>query len=337
MQIKHKKIFSSGKNFFIMIIILLLLISGCKGRKSIEKALEEVRLGTEGIVMSFLPNAPPDKIVVEGEQKSEFDVILGVRNKGAYPQPEDKKNAPEMYIFLGGIDSKIFSYESKDEKSKEPSKSALEGRSTINPIGGLDIIGYTATIDGKNLDVEKFEPTLMVTACYHYETIASNSVCIDPNPYSTLNEKKVCEIHDITLSSQGAPIAVTQIDEEAFAKKTKFKITIKNLGNGDVLLEDVLQKCNPEGTEKILNDDINKVLLKSVKISNNQLVCGPFRDKIQATSGFVRLLNGEGFVICELSEYSNKISAYTSPMSIHISYGYRSSIEKKIQIKKEKI
>ncbi|MBI2656990.1 hypothetical protein HYX03_04585 [Candidatus Woesearchaeota archaeon] len=182
----------------------------------------------------------------------------------------------------------------------------------------------------------------MATACYPYETVAGPSVCIDPNPYSTIKEKKVCEVQNIALSNQGAPVAITKIDEEAFATKTQFKITIRNVGNGDVLTTyAAYNKCDPYGQEsqtKIQREDVDRVRILSVKISNNPLTCGPFVDgNVKDTSGNIRIINGEGFVICELpsSAYSNKISAYTTPLSIRLSYGYRNTAEKKILIKKE--
>ena len=330
---------------FALFLILLILTYGCKGKKSTEKSLEEIRTGTEGIALSFLPNAPPTTIHIEQGAPIEanaFDVVLEIRNKGAYPQPNEGTGGlgPSFgKVFLSGYDPTIITLESKDGKSGDLSKLALEGKSTINPNGGQDILGFNGKILAENLNVEKYEPTLLATACYYYFTIAGPSVCIDPNPYSTVKEKKVCEVQDTSLSSQGAPIAVTRIDEEAFATKTQFRITIKNAGNGDVLKADAASnKCDPSGTQKITREDVDKVNLMWVKIADKALMCGPFAEAPQKnTGGLIRLINGEGFVICELpsSEYSNKISAYTTPLLIQLSYGYRNSIEKKIQIKKE--
>ena len=327
-----------------IVIFLLVLISGCKG-KSTEKSLEEIRTGTEGITMNFLPNAPPAKIHVEKGAPPEaniFEVVLELKNKGAYPQPDEGTGGlgPSFgKIFLSGYDTNIITLESKDGKSGDLSTKTLEGKSTINPNGGQDILSFTGKIIPENLNVEKYEPTLLATACYYYLTIAGPSVCIDPNPYSTIKEKKVCEVQDTTLSNQGAPVAVTKIDEEAFATKTQFKITIKNVGNGDVLKADAANnKCDPFGTQKIQRDDIDKVNLMWVKVSDKALMCGPFAESnVKSTGGLVRLINGEGFVICEMpnSEYGNKISAYTTPLLIQLSYGYRNTIEKKIQIKQE--
>src|SRR3989344_2633267 len=104
---------------FVLFIALLLLISGCKGKKSTEKSLEEIRTGTEGIIMNFLTNAPPATIHVEqgaDERSNTFEVVLEVRNKGAFPQPEDRGvTAPPGRIYLSGYDPNIISL--KDPKT----------------------------------------------------------------------------------------------------------------------------------------------------------------------------------------------------------------------------
>ncbi len=320
------------------ILILLISISGCKGKKDVKKALEEIRTGTEGIVMSFLPNAPPDKIHVEEgatPETNSFDVVLELRNKGAFPQPEDNIGAPFGDVYLSGYDRNILEFK---PESFNLNDKTLEGKSTINPNGGLDLATFKGTVKTENLNVEKYEPTLLVTACYTYNTIAGPSVCIDPNPYSTAKEKKVCEVQDLTLTSQGAPISVTKIDEEALATKTQFKITIKNVGGGDVIKPGSLGKCSPYGDDKLLREDIDKVQLEEVQVGNRRITCRPFVDgSPQGVSGFIRLINGEGFIICEFPKTNYELSktAFTTPLKIKFNYIYRNTAEKKIQIRKE--
>ena len=319
---------------FVFFIILLILISSCKGKKDVQKSLEEIRTGTEGIVMSFLPNAPPDKIHVEGDQNT-FEVVLEVRNKGAYPQPNDITSEGIFgRVFLSGYDKDIITLKSKGTELFIR-RDTLEGKSTINPNGGLDILTYEATVDTNKLNVEKYEPILLTTACYNYETVAGPSVCIDPNPYSTIKGKKVCEVQPVTLSNQGAPIAITRIDEEALALRTQFKITIKNVGGGDVLRKDKRNVCIGEG---ITREDTDKVMVDWVKISDKSLICGPFIEgQTKAEQGLTRLVNGEGFLICDLPKEQYKLSdtAFTTPLTIKLSYVYRNTAEKKIMIKKE--
>ena len=326
-----------------------MLVSGCslKGKKDTKKSLEDIRTGTEGVVASFSANAPPEKIHVDENLDNKFDVVLELKNKGAYPQPEVGKS-PEGFLFLSGYDPKIIEFKIKEPKSDKGKsmldlkKVGLEGKSTINPNGGQDIVSFEGEIAYQRLNVEKYEPTLLATLCYYYETTAGPSVCIDPDPYSTIKEKKVCQVQSVSLTNQGAPIAITKIDEEALAKKTQFRITIKNVGGGDVLKQDAYKtKCDPNPTgesKKIAREDVDKVYLKGVKVSNIPLICTPFADSdVKGTEGIIRLINGEGFITCELYEtaYSNKISAYTTPLLIELGYGYRNTAEKKIIIKKE--
>ncbi len=330
------------KLVFALFLISAVLISGCSsGKKDVQKSLEEIRTGTEGIALRFLPNAPPDKIHAEegaDPLTTSFDVVLELRNKGAFPQP-GPITSPNGVLYLSGYDQSIMSFIGQNPPVENLGGKALEGKSAINPNGGLDLATFKGVINTENLNVEKYEPTLLATACYDYQTVAGPSVCIDPDPYS-VNEKKVCQVQDTQLNSQGAPVAVTQINEEAFATKTQFKITIKNVGNGDVIKIDSLKKCSPSG-DKIGRDDIDKVYLFEAKVGSKTLNCGPFANiqdgNTRGLAGDIRLINGEGYIICELpsSDYSGSKTAYTTPMTINLLYGYRNSIEKKIQIKKE--
>lgn len=330
---------TKSKEFFIIIsIIMLFLISACKGNSDAKEQLENLRSGTLGLTAGFLPNNPPETIHVEQEQDNKFDIVLEVSNKGVYPQPEDgiKLNGR---LYLSGYDKDIVEITAP---SIELSTLAIDGKSSINLNGGSDLAVFKASIDHSKLPVERYEPTLLATACYNYITIAGPSVCIDPDPYATIKQKKVCEAGSITLSSQGAPVAVVRVDTEAFASKTQFKITIKNVGNGEVLKsqqdQGMLQKCDPFGASRIEREDINKVYLEEASLGNIGLDCWPFaEEQVKAASGHVRLLDGEGSIICEIvkDSYASTNAAYTSPLRIKLSYGYKINAERKISIKKE--
>ncbi|MBI2656991.1 hypothetical protein HYX03_04590 [Candidatus Woesearchaeota archaeon] len=148
------------KNIIITVFLVLLIsISGCKigGKKDTQKALEEIRTGTEGIALNFLPNAPPAKIVVEQGAPPEthvFDVVLDIRNKGAFPQPEDVTEGLNLgKIFLSGYDPNIIKFKSKDPNPGILNVRNLEGKSTINPNGGQDILTFSGELDINRLNV----------------------------------------------------------------------------------------------------------------------------------------------------------------------------------------
>ena len=327
------------KRILISILVLtLILLSGCKGKKDTTKALEDVRIGTEGIVVSFVANNPPQKLVVEESTENPIKVVLQMNNRGAYPQPKEGAAglAPELgRVYLSGYDKNIIDL---PIKYSDISQLALEGKSSINPNGGVDFLTFDGKILAEVLNVEKYEPTLLATVCYGYVTVAGPQVCIDPDPYSTISQKKVCQVQDVKLSSQGAPIAVTSITEEALAKRTQFRITIKNVGSGDVIKLESFEKCNPFGVEKLGREDIDKVFIDEVKVSDTELLCSPFIEgSSESSRGYVRLINGEGTIICKLlsDQYANTNTAYTTPLKIRMSYVYKITSERKLQIKKE--
>lgn len=324
--------------FLILFLISLILISGCNAKKDTTKALEETRTGTDGLIVSFVANNPPQTLVVEEGTENPIKAVLQINNKGAYPQPNEGARglAPELgRVYLSGYDQNIIDFQIK---YADTSQLALEGKSNINPNGGIDFITLDGTIKAETLNVEKYEPTLLATICYGYVTVAGPQVCIDPDPYSAISQKKVCQVQDVKLSNQGAPIAVIGIKEEALAKRTQFRITMKNVGPGDVIKLESFEKCNPFGVEKLGREDIDKIFVEEVKIADTTLQCGPFIDSLSDnTRGYVRLINGEGTITCRLSndQYANTNTAYTTPLRIRISYVYKNTVERKIQIKKE--
>lgn len=328
------------KNLFLaLFLILIISVSGCSGKKDVKKSLEEIRTGTEGISVSFLPNNPP-AIIHVADKDTPFDVVLELRNRGAYPQPDENREQ-QVTVYLSGYDRNILKLDVNQDDVNRLSTS-LEGKSNVNIIGGTDIVTFKGTVSVNNLKVEKYEPTLLATACYQYFTTAGPSVCIDPDPYSTLSQKKVCEVNGISLSSQGAPIAVVGIDEEAFQDKTQFKISIKNVGGGDVIKKDVIgAKCDPIGNEKLSREEVDKVYLEKVTIGDTNLECSPFAEgPVKGSEGAIRLINGEAYVVCELnkaaySAYRDSKTSFTTPLNIKIAYGYRTTAQRSLQIKKE--
>ena len=103
-----------------------------------------------------------------------------------------------------------------------------------------------------------------------------------------------------------------------------------------MLKQEALNKCDAgSSSDKITREDVDRVKLEWVKISDKPLNCRPFVEG--DTSGLIRLINGEGFILCDYdkSQYQTSRTAFTTPISIRLSYGYRNTAEKKIQINKE--
>ena len=333
---------------------------GSSSKTGAKKTVEELRTGTEGMSVGFAPNNPPATIYAEDNQPNKVDVIVELSNKGAYPQPEEGK-PPSGKIFLSGYDKNILQFNPPDY---ELGKKSLYGKSLIDTRGGSDIAIFNGDIQD-TLKVDKYSPILLATLCYDYQTIAGPPVCIDPDPHPQVPVKKVCEAAPITLTSQGAPVAVVGIDVNALATKTIFTIAIKNVGSGDVIRNnhqgtgqpsssgpdsgasaesngDAISKCDPFGTSKLTREDIDKVFVEGVSTGSNGLLCWGFTDRsTKSEQGFIRLTNGQGSVICELdkqdTEYPGGNTAYTTPLKIVLSYVYKTTAQRTVLIQKENI
>lgn len=349
----------------LLIFLLAISAAGCDkiGGKDKKESTEFVR-GPEGLVMSFVPNYPQDRFIVSkpkqaGEEEEPISVLIEVRNKGTYP-PEGKidhygKGDEHVYFGLGalhlsGFDKTIIQI--KENNVEKLSKRLgqdngdfilyLPAASSVNPLGSIDTAEFDGIISTDNILIDSYNPTILVTACYPYFTKSTPAVCIDPEPFDSRQEK-VCAIGSQAVPNQGAPVAVTRIDQEAAAGKIQFKISIKNVGDGDVVwdkegiseLSALLDRCSPNEGGKLDRKDFDRVQLEKVEIGEVDLFsgnkCAPFAD---GTNNIVRLFDGEGFVICTYDVPDTVQSAYTTPIDIELRYAYRSTISKPIQIKK---
>jgi hypothetical protein len=298
-----------NKNFIWTLFILIILISGCRPPTSDGSKAYGYRKGTNGLVMNFLSGAPPDKIFADSD-KVEIPISIEVRNKGAYPTPDDGTSWNyNSVIFISGFDKGIIKNWKIENNNLDnvPSvnlkgRAVLEGKSINNPEGGYDLLEFVGTADLGGIN-EKYIPNFLVTACYDYKTIANPNVCIDPRPFTTAKEKKVCTIHDVSLKDQGAPVAITKVEEKALSNSLQFKIHFKNVGRGDVIAINALNRCYGEGRqEKLEKRHMDLVKITKVRIGTKDLNCGKLLT-IEGDDNYARLINNEGFVVCNLKDY----------------------------------
>jgi hypothetical protein len=305
----------------VIALLIIILVVGCMGtsRNTMQAGDENYRVGTNGLTLRFLPFSPPDRIFDDEELR----VRLEVFNKGATDISGD------AMIYLSGFDPSIIT----GIGSGGVPVPDLEGKKFYRPEGDFDtveIIGMIRDLQSRNIDV--YEPLLLVTACYRYETIADPEVCIDPDPFSTNIEDKVCDWRNSpAIGTQGAPIAVNHVEVEAQPSKTRFKIFVSNVGGGTVLRSggDTLDRCNPYDTTKLDYDDIDYVHVDQVMLGDSDVTstCRPLED------GELRLrTSGSGFMICEVDTEGGAGAAYTTPLVVSLSYNYRDTISKQIKI-----
>ncbi len=358
--------------FCILLTLLMFGFSCGKDRSSAKRSSTAYLTGTEGLTLRLLPNAPP-AVVYNGD---EFEFLIEVYNRGGFPNEYTKDLFGGMMIelpleaklYVSGLDTTYFpifqGYDYSNNLCDPRPESTgctiapdLYGKDPYNSLGNSELMTIKAKADLRGIPTS-MEQKYKVEVCYKYVTYANPSVCIDPDPFTQRIENEICSPHDVTLTSQAAPIAITRIEQETTSSKTKFRIYIRNLGRGFPysLVESI------KG-EKICPDfdyeDINKVRLSSVYVSNIEITqtCRPLTPE-----GEIRLINNEAVITCEFC-HGNKgtglapptnpfttnyvyggspivcvpdaakgLSAYETPIRIVLGYGYYDSIQGSLRI-----
>lgn len=301
-----------------VLLLLLVVIVACAPTQNDGAQPADFRYGSEGLYMSFVSNLPPPRLL----DSEPFNVMLMVENRGTA-----NVGRSDGDIFLSGFDSKIIALSTDRQSLPE-----LEGRGPFIPKGGFNTVQFSGTIARlSSYRIDKYQPTILATACYKYETVASAQVCIDPNPFSATSVPKVCTPGTVSLGSQGAPIAVTSVEVEPSPTKTRFRINIQNVGGGDVFMPDNLAKCSPYSSPGLGFNEVDFVRVDEVMIAGTTLKtsCKPIDGM-----GALRLTGGSASLFCEFDVASMRAqSAYLSPLNVILKYGYRQSIYMPIEIR----
>jgi len=298
----------------VCIAFLAILIACTATQTTEEPRPVDFRTGTEGLRMNFVPNLPPFEML----DQQTYQAMIQVENKGTWPL------GPDDTVYISGFDPGII--QADQGKNIPP----LEGRGPFLPQGGINTVTFNLNIpDIGAKRVDRYDPTILATACYDYTTIASAQVCLDPNPYAPTSIQKVCQPTSVATGSQGAPIAITNVDVQASPGITRFRIDIANVGGGDVFKEELKSKCSPY-KEGFRFDEIDYVTLSDIGVSDSDIMssCKP----LDTRTGNIRLTDGRATLYCETSFFASN-NAYLTPLTIQLSYGYRQSIAHRVSIR----
>jgi hypothetical protein len=294
---------------FLMFSVLVLLASACSvGTKKVE-TIGESHTGTQGIYFDFVPNYPPAVIYTSGGEETGNNIILDVKNLGSF-----KTGA---YFHLSGFDPTIININNPLYIS-----GTIDAKSATNPEGGYTQIQFPAygtlsVFMPKGMDVYPF--TVQATASYGYKTQASLPVCVDPNPYSPITQR-ACVPHGATLGGgQGAPVAVTSVEQESLKGQTIFKIRIANVGDGQVIKSGLSPKCTD-----LKYNEFDIIEYRAFSLGGRGGRCTPGNP--------VRLVNKQALITCVFNVPGEL--AYTTTLDVDMSYDYMASKQRSVQIKK---
>jgi len=296
-----------------------MFISGCSSGSGPSSSISsaDAHKGSDGIIMEFMDNAPSDEIY-EG---SEFYASTLVQNKGAF-------DVKKGYLVLG-VEQGYISAENNGEMYN------LNGKSISNILGGQEVFEFKLRSGKIDKQSEQHKTNIFLTTCYEYQTDAGADVCIDPDFYGMNPLQKACEVKDSSFKDQGAPVAVTKIEQgmlqEGNLVKPEFIIYVQNKGKGAVIdSSKVKDVCSSTGLDyKAWN-----TIYVEAYLFGKQLDCKPKSDG--SKRGYIRLKGEEDFVKCVDEEGIERGGpAYTTPLKIVLNYGYAETISKEIVVKRE--
>lgn len=304
------------------ILSLFLILTSCRGvipsgerPQDTATVLKAIQTGTQGIELTQLPNYPPDTIY----DQNELVTLIEVRNKGNHDLPPQ-----DCFVQITGMDPNIVGGDFTRPKSCATGLEVLEGKNVYNTQGGINQLEFRSTNVALPDQVYEYTPRYNIIACYNYLTTANPQVCLDPVFYQISSQQKSCTPKNVVLGGgQGGPIGVSYVNVNMIGnQQAVFEINVVNMGGGTVVSPDsLLQNC---GSNSITYNDLNKVRFNvELKSGGSALNCKP-RDN------FIRLVNNQGKIVCTATIQSG--SAYETPLSIELSYGYIQSIQKQLRI-----
>ena len=331
------------KTKIILILTLLLFIIGCKGTKegySPTITSKDIYTGNEALEMEFFENAPPEEIF----ENSVLPIGMRLYNKGAFDIQRGylSINLEKDYMELN--DGSLKSINDKvNFPDSEHITFDLKGKTIEHPKGEQEVITFTSNT--KDLSIrdpqsEYHDSIISITSCYKYQTKIIETVCIDTDVYGFKQREKSCEVKPITLSSQGAPVAVTKIEGEMIPSKDdpsiikpKFVITVKNIGNGEVIKENKVEDaCSSKAITYEEWSNINIKAYISTIEEENKLDCDVINE---GTDGTIILKKKEDAIRCSYEKgFNEEKGVFSSPLYIILDYGYTNTMSREVRVKK---
>jgi hypothetical protein len=322
----------------IVLLMLSMLLAGCSRGGPSQITLIEVHKGRGGLDMGYLDGMPPLTVFSSTDDtESLFPVAVQLTNKGAtditngYVSFSLEKDYIEFELWNIN-DADAFQVGTSDENIAF----SLLGRSQLNPVGEQNTIALTLRALALDPQSETHPTSVIMTACYAYETKAAAEICIDPELFSTKAINKVCTAKPVTLAGgQGSPIAVSKIETKMLpgpggSVQPQFIIHVQNLGKGQATNKDSVAKaCSSQPLDA---NDWNIIGLRDLRFSRFSSRRGDFI----CSQVPLRLHDGSGIIKCTLKPnlLRKDEGSFKTTLFVGLEYGYTQSVSKTVQLER---
>lgn len=333
----NKKVF-----FVSVLLIVVLMIAGCTesrvgfgwGRKSTEVYDDDTPFttrahqGNYGLVLEFAEDNPPRRVFYTGSG-TPFNVIIELRNRGAW-------EITEGYLYLTGYDKNIIQQRIiSPSGTTYPISFDIEHVTNFNPQGGYETVEFENTIYNWPPGTDSYRPVFRASACYRYETIANPVICVDPHPFSSMEEDKPCRVRNsYDFTGQGAPIAITKVEQEGTEDYLYLNIEIRNTQLRGVVYDEDKYDPYPETESScpfsLEYRDINRVDYDAPYFAGT----GTKPELIECKPNSpVRLEDNEATIYCKFAMPAATDEIYQTPVNIRLHYGYLNYEEIRVDIR----
>ena len=324
--------------------MFLFLVAGCETSTKTNDI--NVRVGFNGLTMEFLKNTPPARIF----EDDVIPVYIRVKNSGAYTIQE--KDAVLSIAVENDYTKRVelLGTGNIEKETGNAAKFPLEGKSNFNPNGEEILVSYNLYAGKVDPQSEFHSSTVAANLCYPYETVFSDTICIDTDVSNLKPGKKVCNIQDLApANGQGAPIAVTkveismlptEIDQNSQTRsiKPQFLMLIENKGSGTpVKRESTKDFCMRSDIGTNYNENINRINVKAF-LSDKELDCTP-KGRVDGSLSdqkyaMAKLKDKKEIIRCSSEALDASQDSYLSTLKIVMTYGYTQSIAANYLIQK---
>ena len=157
-----------------LFLICIVILTGCKAQSNTGTTLDNPFIGgTEGILIDFVEDSPPEEVRAGGDVP--FDVVVKLKNDG-----EHKVLKEMVTVTLSGINAQEF-----DKQEQDLISNALEDLEPRKKEDGEVVESSPIHVEFYELNrLEDFSGgtyTIRADVCYEYATEAISQICIKSN------------------------------------------------------------------------------------------------------------------------------------------------------------
>ena len=317
------------KYFALLLLLSLLVLTSCQSGSYRGSTIDDDYFkGTDGLVLTFLEQAPPADVY----EKSEFDLQVYLANKGAFNLAEKYRGIINVKYEPYYVTPLTANYAGQNLYINK-NNIQLYGKSYYFPNGEENYFALDRFIANPlQGNFEKAKTEFDISVCYPYQTQFADEICIDMDPQGLSPREKTCTSRDKSYSGgQGAPIAITAIESNMVPRgvyiQPQFLIHLEHKGDGTFsLLRLEKDSRGIEGCGNIQTEDVGKISIQA-QLGIDELICKP---------EIVYFRDNKATVECQLPEKSitGAGANYKTSMAIQLSYLYTQQYSKDLVIKR---